>query len=133
MATYQASMQFETICCTTCAQHFGVTTNFARSRREDGQNFYCPSGHHNYYGETEVARLQRALDAKKRREEILEAEVNRQREYKEAAQRSAAAAHGQVTTIKKRVANGACPCCKRSFADLHRHMTSQHPNYATTP
>ena len=36
---------------------------------------------------------------------------------------------GQVTRIKKRVANGVCPCCNRTFKDLAAHMSTQHPDY----
>lgn len=24
---------------------------------------------------------------------------------------------------------GVCPCCNRSFTNVRRHMTSQHPDY----
>jgi hypothetical protein len=34
-----------------------------------------------------------------------------------------------VTKLKQRVANGVCPCCHRSFVNLHRHMAGQHPDY----
>lgn len=41
-------------------------------------------------------------------------------------------ARGQLTKLKRRVSNGVCPCCNRSFADLHRHMTEKHPDYLTS-
>ncbi len=44
--------------------------------------------------------------------------------------RKAAAARGQLTKTKKRIAKGICPCCNRSFVNLERHMTGQHPDYA---
>lgn len=40
-----------------------------------------------------------------------------------------AAARGQVTRLKRRAANGVCPCCTRTFADLKRHMANQHPDF----
>jgi hypothetical protein len=46
------------------------------------------------------------------------------------AKRSLAAQKGVTTRIKRRVANGVCPCCKRTFQDLARHMAGQHPRYA---
>lgn len=36
---------------------------------------------------------------------------------------------GEVTKLKKRIANGVCPCCKRSFCNLAAHMKTQHPEY----
>ena len=47
--------------------------------------------------------------------------------------RRRAAAKGQLTKVKKRVGNGVCPCCTRSFTDLARHMESKHPAYVERP
>ena len=30
----------------------------------------------------------------------------------------------------QRVEHGVCPCCKRSFSALARHMATKHPEYA---
>ncbi|WP_159103999.1 hypothetical protein [Rhodopseudomonas sp. B29] len=51
------------------------------------------------------------------------------RDQREAAERRAAAARGQVTKIKNRVGHGVCPCCNRTFANLARHMAGEHPGY----
>lgn len=32
-------------------------------------------------------------------------------------------------TFAGRIRNGVCPCCNRSFKDVHRHMKSQHPEF----
>jgi len=47
--------------------------------------------------------------------------------------RQKAAAKGQLTKTKRRVANGVCPCCNRTFADLSAHMHGQHPEYGEVP
>ena len=39
---------------------------------------------------------------------------------------------GVTTRLKNRVQKGVCPCCNRYFAQLQRHMTTQHPNFAAT-
>jgi len=57
---------------------------------------------------------------------------NRQRERAERTERRLSAQKGVTTRIKNRVANGVCPCCKRSFTDLRRHMETKHPKYAET-
>jgi hypothetical protein len=129
MALYDYLVGFETLCCYKCGIPFGMTNDFIRRRREDGQSFYCPAGHSQCFCESEVKRLQRALDAKKRREEILEAEVANQRLSREATERSLSATKGVLTRTKNRVAKGICPCCNRSFQDLRRHMESQHPDF----
>lgn len=38
---------------------------------------------------------------------------------------------GVVAKIKKRVGRGVCPCCNRHFANLQRHMETQHPEVAS--
>jgi len=40
------------------------------------------------------------------------------------------AIRGELTKLKKRVTNGVCPCCHRSFQNLRRHMATKHPNEA---
>ena len=47
-----------------------------------------------------------------------------------AAERSAAAYKGHLTRVKRRVGNGVCPCCNRTFKNLADHMTTKHPDYA---
>lgn len=46
-----------------------------------------------------------------------------------AADRAAAADWAQLTKTRKRIANGVCPCCHRTFQNLARHMAGQHPAY----
>ena len=36
---------------------------------------------------------------------------------------------GHATRISKRVKNGVCICCNRTFADLARHMATKHPTF----
>jgi hypothetical protein len=43
--------------------------------------------------------------------------------------RVAAVYKGKHTQLKKRVANGVCPCCHRSFVALRRHIETKHPEF----
>lgn len=101
----------------------------ARERQEEF-TFYCSNGHAQHYttGETETDKLRRERDRLNQRLAEKDDDIRREREAREAAERQAAAARGQVTKIKKRVGNGVCPCCTRSFANLRRHMETKHPN-----
>jgi hypothetical protein len=47
----------------------------------------------------------------------------------EAERRSKAAYKGQLTKVRRKVANGSCPCCNRHFENLQRHMQTKHPEY----
>ena len=103
---------------------FGMPEWLEHARQVDHQTFYCPLGHPNHYpaGKTESERLRDQLNAEiaysKRKSEALERE-----------KRLHAATKGELTKTKNRIANGVCPCCNRSFAQLTRHMKSQHPEY----
>lgn len=93
--------------------------------------FWCPNGHQQHFtGKSEAQQLRDELARQKHRTEQAEAEARQQREYRVSAERREAARKGQVTKIKNRVGNGVCPCCNRYFANLHRHMTTQHPDWS---
>jgi hypothetical protein len=95
-----------------------------RGRGRGTVKVWCPLGHSwHYTGESEADQLRRALVARG-------AVLDRVRADRDQAKRSLAAQKGVTTRIKRRVANGVCPCCKRTFQDLARHMAGQHPGYA---
>lgn len=93
--------------------------------------FYCAYGHRQFYveGETEADKLRRERDRLAQQIAYKDDRIKSLREEAEAAGRRAAAARGQVTKIKNRVGHGVCPCCNRTFENLARHMTSQHPTF----
>lgn len=45
----------ETERCAACGIIFAIPTAFTKKRKEYGDTFYCPSGHHLSYGESEAA------------------------------------------------------------------------------
>jgi len=108
--------------CGECGVHFCVTGPFHRERRERKLAWHCPNGHQRVYGETDAERLKRELAAK-------EQELAREREQVARRDRALAASRGQLTKIKNRIQNGVCPCCRRSFQNLMRHMSTQHPDW----
>lgn len=86
-------------------------------------DIYCPLGHtHVPAGEGEAARLARQLENARNRAARLTAE-------RDQAEASARAHKGQATRARKRAAAAVCPCCKRSFVQLRRHMEAKHPDY----
>lgn len=115
------------ITCATCGAPFGIGKAFQDARRKDQRGFYCPNGHNNYYPKpkrTEADRLREQLDAAR-------SLAARERERREAADRSARAYRGVATRVKRQAAHGVCPApgCKRSFANLAAHMAGQHPGF----
>lgn len=119
----------EVLDCATCGVIFGADVRFIKNRRADGRGFYCPNGHCLTFGKTELDRAREELDWAKKRLGWAEARETHEHDQRQAAERSARAYKGQVTKIKRRVGNGVCPCCNRTFADLARHMNGQHPGY----
>nr|DAH84822.1 MAG TPA: Transcription factor IIIA/RNA Complex finger, TRANSCRIPTION-RNA COMPLEX [Caudoviricetes sp.] len=89
----------------------------------------CPNGHSRVYRESEADVVRRERDLLKQRIAQKDDEIRRQREHREAAERSAAARKGQITRLKNRAAAGVCPCCNRSFENLRRHMDHKHPGF----
>lgn len=113
---------FEALECGECGTYFAMTNVMYNKRKEDGKVFFCPLGHQRVFRETEVMRLKKQLEQKDRDLEWQRAQRNR-------AEKHASAMKGQVTKIKNRVGNGVCPCCKRTFQNLLRHMKHQHPEF----
>lgn len=131
--SYQITQTFEVETCVNCGVQFAMSTEFKAERLKNrGPNnpFYCPNGHKQHYvGKSAADKERERADDLQRQLEAAEARSKRQRELREAAERQAAAARGQVTKIKKRVGNGVCPCCNRTFSDLQRHMHTKHPTF----
>lgn len=121
-----------TCCYSECGITFAVTERWNHDRRKSHDWFYCPNGHRQCYtGKSEAEKLRDELEAQKRNTQW-------QRDMRLAAERDAttqrrkaAAARGQLTKIKNRVASGVCPVagCKRSFTDVIAHLRTVHPDY----
>lgn len=117
--------------CVECGVAYCVSEGFDRARQADKKTFYCPWGHGQSYKESETDRLRKALETQKQQNAMWAATANEQRERAEAAERSASAQRGVVTRLKNRASKGLCPCCNRSFVNLHRHMAGQHPDFTS--
>ncbi len=89
-----------------------------------GKDFYCPNGHQLSYREREEGRLRKQLQSEQERYRQAEAQLVSVRDQLQATER-------EMQRHKKRVANGVCPCCNRSFVKLQQHMKVKHPEYAS--
>ncbi len=121
MATLDFTLQFAVIDPGCCNAQFAVPKEVYDRWVSCKTGWHCPhcgSSRH-FTGESfeaKVKRLEQERDAARRRTEL---------EY-----RSKIAVKGHLTRTKKRIANGVCPCCQRSFENLHKHMKTQHPDFA---
>ena len=101
-------------------------------RHADREWFYCPNGHPQRYIETTAQKLQKQLDAEKRKRE----QAERDAEWARAQERGARVAEGKAKAALKRTVTrvnaGVCPHCHRTFQQLARHMQCKHANERTT-
>lgn len=66
--------------------------------------------------ESDAQRLQKQLDARERELREAKCEILRKQQLID-----------EGTRKLSRVQRGVCPCCKRSFSNLARHMEKKHP------
>ena len=116
-----------TCTCSECGIEFAMPEHFSDARHRDHQTFYCPNGHSQYFpGKT---REQRRIDDLERR-------LAQQQQQHDAEIRSRKCAERKVRKLTKekehaqaRAAAGTCPCCRRNFKRLRRHMKEKHPEF----
>jgi hypothetical protein len=106
-----------------CGIAYGLPQGFIEARRKDHKTWYCPNGCKAHYpaGKTDEQKLREA----QARETALQDQLA-------AAVRDAEATRVALIRDRHRFANGVCPCCDRYFANVHRHVSSQHPDYDVT-
>lgn len=109
------TQNFEEMNCGECGIVFWVPDAFYRERRGDGKGWSCPNGHSRVFRESDVARLERQLKEEKERHQRTLQRANE--------------AEARETRLKRRVKDGTCPCCKRTFRQLARHMETKHPEF----
>jgi hypothetical protein len=137
--TLAVEMELVTEQCCSCGAVFAMTKEFKRQCLDDpgvnkGKPFYCPAGHQQWYtGEAPAEKLRRENERLRQHQAYLE---DRRREAEEAAKRERHRANGykgHATRITKRAKAGVCPCCKRHFTALERHMATKHPTFTPMP
>jgi hypothetical protein len=113
-----------TCCHVGCGILFGVPKVWESKRRQDHSLFFCPNGHQQHWAaksDLEIVREAQRVAELKASEELA-----RRLKAEEAAMQLGV----KVNRLKRRAAAGVCPCCKRSFVALQRHMKTKHPSYA---
>ncbi len=121
---FEATVSLVQVTCGACQIVFAVPQDFYDRRRNDHRNWTCPEGHVRCFsGQSDLEKAKAERDQAK-------VEAERQRI---AAVDARCEAQGQRLKAErlekklKRVRNGVCPECQRSFQNVRRHMTSKHP------
>jgi hypothetical protein len=103
--------------CGHCGVTYGIPKSMDDEKNRSGGNWFCPNGHSRVYRQTREQKLQEEL-----------ATEMRQRAEAEQKQRDAEA---RLLKVEKRISKGVCPCCKRTFVNVQRHMHTKHPEMGT--
>src|SRR6266568_3101123 len=120
--TYTETVVLEEVTCKSCGITHAVPQRLLEGLQQTGGYYYCPNGHRWGWGESDADRLRQQLKAEQGQRKKVEAQLV-------AAQDQLQATEREALRHKKRVANGVCPCCQRTFVQLQRHMKTQHPDY----
>jgi len=129
--TIQETTTFVVEECCKCGMAFAMTADF-RQRALDDRSiwWYCPRGHHQHYtGKTDAQKARERAERLERHVANQDEVIRSERAAHAVTKRKLTTTKGQLTKTRKRVANGVCPCCHRTFAQLQRHMKGQHPDY----
>lgn len=135
MSTITSTRTIRSTTCGVCGVLFGLESSYMDKRQEDGKLFCCPNGHQISWKASneraqEKARLQREAEHARAERDAARSLAQREANRRQLAERQRAAAKGQVTKLKNRVAAGVCPGCNRTFQNLARHIAGQHPDFA---
>jgi len=123
--SYQKTISMVTEVCCNCGIAFGMPSDFRDVLLNDSnKSFYCPNGHGQHFVKSREQQLREDAEKKLRQKENELANLT--------ASKIQLESELQKTQRKlKRVHNGTCPCCKRSFQNLANHMKSKHPELLT--
>jgi hypothetical protein len=113
------------LACGECGIEFYVPTFWYAKRAKDGESnkaYHCPNGHRRIFVTSELERVRQERDRLKQQlaqkdDELLQANLD------------AIKAEKKHKRLEKRTAAGTCPCCKRTFSNMSRHMKSEHPEF----
>lgn len=134
IGTFSAVQTWTIIACPreSCGITFAINDEYRDRRVDDHKGFYCPNGHSMSYGEDNEAEKQRKrADRLARIVEAREEDIRTEQRRLESERRRHAATKGQLTKTRRRAEHAMCPVdgCKRSFANVARHIASQHPGF----
>lgn len=110
--------------CGKCGISFYVPTKWDQKRQETGASWYCPNGHCRVYRDPDAVRFKRERDCARR-------ERDNEQRLREATERRNQRLLKEQKRVTRRVTNGVCPCCNRTFVNLQKHMKSKHPKEIT--
>lgn len=115
--------------CPTCFIEYAAPQGMFDKKHTDGGHWFCPNGHQIIYTESKLDKAKaEAAALRLERDRLVQQEAWYEDRLKD-ARKETRTLKTSLKTIHKRVGNGICPCCNRSFANLQRHMASKHADF----
>lgn len=137
---FAATAKMITMECVSCHCLYAMSEEHRDACHEHGYTFYCPNGHSQSWGETDLDRMKKQRDeARAQRDTARSNDSYHQRVYEseksdhKRTKKQRDGYKGVVTRTKRRISNGVCPCCSRTFQNLVKHMATKHPEYVDGP
>ena len=122
------STEFVTTECSVCGIEYAIRSGYAEKRKGDHATFHCPNGHTQHFvGKSEAEKLREQLAAVEKERDAAIKRKEWAEQSEKAATKERDKARADRDRLRKRAQNGACPCCKRTFSNLARHMAVKHP------
>ena len=123
--TLQYTDTLVTETCIHCWARFAMPFELRDQRKKDHNSFFCVACGKGmiYSGESVEAKYKRLYHQEQQAHDQAKARARD-------AEEKAANLERTAKRLRKRAANGVCPCCKRSFKELAAHMKTKHPDYA---
>lgn len=120
---YQKTITMVTEICCNCGVAFGMPSDLQDVfQNNPDKSFYCPNGHRQHYSWSKEAKARQEAERK-----LSQAEQQlRNAEFEKIQLEGKIKKQGRDL---KRLTNGVCPCCNRTFSNLHNHMKKQHPDH----
>ena len=117
-------IELSEINCGICGGVYAINERYRNQKEVEGGGWCCPYCQCDcgYFGETKEQLLEKQLEIQKRSNKFL-------REQNEKERNRTRAEKAAKTRIKNRIKNGVCPCCNRTFKNIHDHMKTKHPDY----
>jgi len=125
------NVELAEINCGECGGTYAINERYREQQYRDGGSWncpYCQTGW-GYSDNNENSILKKQLETEKRGRKFAEEQAKRERERARLARNQTRAQKAAKTRLKNRIKNGVCPCCNRTFENLHLHMKTKHPEF----
>ena len=123
--TLKLTVTFTEVACGECGGIYALAARYYEQQRVNGGFWNCPYCRCRWGFSKKASELELAKADAKWQSSMLANERARHDQT-----RASLVGHKAAKTrLKNRIARGICPCCKRHFTNLQRHMDCKHPEF----